>query len=140
MPADLLRTDMICESFVPDKQYRELRNMARTRLGVVRTRTEYKNKIHAILAKYEHKSPAYKTFSKKVIAWLRQITLTQADKITMNAYFDWMELIQMHQSVFEFFFSFMSHSPKIKKEIWAYFCPLLACNSYCLWRSDVSCI
>ncbi|MEM3065400.1 MAG: transposase [Candidatus Nitrosotenuis sp.] len=52
--ADLLRSDMICESFVPDKHYRELRNLVRTRLGLIRTRTTYKNKIHSILAKYEH--------------------------------------------------------------------------------------
>lgn len=99
--ADLLRTDMVYESFVPDKQYRELRNLARTRLGLVRTRTNYKNKIHAILAKYEHKSPAYKAFSKKGIAWLRQITLTDTDRMTMNAYLDGIELVQQQVDSFE---------------------------------------
>lgn len=51
--------------FCPDKQYRELRNLVRARLGLVRTRTDYKNKVHTILAKYEYKPPTHKTFSRE---------------------------------------------------------------------------
>lgn len=65
MLADLLRSDMIYESFVPDKEYRELRNLVRTRLGLVRTRTDYNNKIHSILAKYEHVCPASRVLPKR---------------------------------------------------------------------------
>ncbi len=50
--ADLLLLDMVYESFVPDERYRNLRNLARTRLDRVRTATEQKNKITALLAKY----------------------------------------------------------------------------------------
>lgn len=99
--ADLLRSDMIYESFVPDKEYRELRGIVRTRLGLVRTRTNYKNKIHSILAKYEHDFPYYKMFSKKGIAWLRQITLTPTDRMAMDAYLDGIELLQRQIDAFE---------------------------------------
>ena len=31
--ADLLRADLVCESYVPDKEYREMRQLVRTRTG-----------------------------------------------------------------------------------------------------------
>lgn len=108
--ADLLRSDMICESFVPDKHYRELRNLVRTRLGLVRTRTTYKNKIHSILAKYEHMSPVYKTFSEKGIKWLQEIKLTETDRMAMDAYLDGIETTQKQIDSFE------SHMASISKD------------------------
>lgn len=41
--ANLLRTDLIYESFVPNGHYRELRNLVRTRLGLIRNRTYIQN-------------------------------------------------------------------------------------------------
>jgi transposase len=92
--SDLLRSDMICESFVPDKHYRELRNLVRTRLGLIRTRTTYKNKVHSILAKYEYQSPTYKTFSNKGIKWLKEIELSETDRMAMDAYLGTIETTQ----------------------------------------------
>ena len=99
--ADLLRTDMVYESFVPQRQYRELRSLARTRLGLVRTRTDYKNKVHSILAKYEHVPPTYKVFSKKGAAWLRQIEVTETDRMSLDAYLDGIDMIQRQIDAFE---------------------------------------
>jgi transposase len=45
---DLLRADLVYESFVPDKEYRELRQLVRTRLDLVTERTVLKNKVHAL--------------------------------------------------------------------------------------------
>ena len=101
---------MICESFVPDKHYRELRNLVRTRLGLIRTRTAYKNKIHSILAKYEYHSPTYKTFSKKGIKWLKEIGLTDIDRMAMDAYLDEIETTQKQIDIFE------SHMAAISKD------------------------
>ena len=42
---DLLRADLVYESFVPDKEYRELRQLVRTRLDLVTERTVLKNKV-----------------------------------------------------------------------------------------------
>ena len=47
---DLLRADLVYESFVPDKEYRELRQLVRTRLHLVTERTVFKNNVHAVLA------------------------------------------------------------------------------------------
>ncbi|MEM3118272.1 MAG: transposase, partial [Nitrososphaerales archaeon] len=50
MLADLLRADLMPESFVPEKEDRELRQLVRTRIDLVANRTVFKNKVHAILA------------------------------------------------------------------------------------------
>ena len=63
--ADLLRSDMVYESFVPEKYYRDLRSLARTRLNRVQSVSKHKNMIYAILAKYDYTQPTIKTFSQK---------------------------------------------------------------------------
>ena len=50
MLADLLRAGMIPESYVPDKDVREVRDLVRRRHYMVRLRTMLKNKVHAELA------------------------------------------------------------------------------------------
>lgn len=49
--ADLLRADMIPESYVPDEKTREVRDLVRRRHDLVETRTGFKNKVKAELAK-----------------------------------------------------------------------------------------
>ena len=56
---------MVCESFVPKKEQRELGQLARTRIDLVAKRTMFKNKVHAILAKYEFYCPVKGIFSKE---------------------------------------------------------------------------
>lgn len=57
MLADLLRADMIPESYVPGRDIREIRDLVRRRHYMVKLRTMQKNKVHAELAtrwiKYE---------------------------------------------------------------------------------------
>ena len=57
MLADLLRTGMIPESYVPDRDVREVRDLVRRRRYMVQLRTMLKNKVHAEVAtrwvKYE---------------------------------------------------------------------------------------
>jgi transposase len=50
MLADLLRADMIPESYVPGKDIREIRDLVRRRHYMVKLRTMQKNKVHAELA------------------------------------------------------------------------------------------
>jgi transposase len=51
MLADLLRSDMIPECYIPGIETRELRDLARRRHYFVSTRTMFKNKIHAELSR-----------------------------------------------------------------------------------------
>ena len=53
--ADLLRSDMIAESFVPDNRYRDMRALVRARPDLRRTITSRSNRIHAIVCKYPRK-------------------------------------------------------------------------------------
>lgn len=58
---------------MPDKEYRELRQLVRTRLDLVTERTVLKNKVHALLAKYEYHCPVSHIFSNKGTEWLKTI-------------------------------------------------------------------
>ncbi|MDG6996550.1 MAG: IS110 family transposase [Nitrososphaerota archaeon] len=51
MLADLLRAKMIPESYIPDKDVRDLRDLVRRRRRFVETRTMFKNRIRAELSK-----------------------------------------------------------------------------------------
>lgn len=96
--------------FCPRQTVRELRNLVRARLGLVRTRTDYKNKVHSILAKYEYKPSTHKTFSKKGIKWLQQIKLTETDRMAINAYLDGIQMTQRQIDSFE------SHMASISRQ------------------------
>ena len=72
--ADLMRADMVPESFVPNKHYRDLRSMVRTRLNRVRVVTTHKNMIHAILAKYDYQKPTVAAFSCTAVAQMQTWT------------------------------------------------------------------
>ena len=88
---NLLRSDMIYESFVPDSYYRDLRSLARTRIKFTRLFTEEKNMIHAILAKYDHKRPKCGPFTGKGKEWMRGAGLSELDRMAMDARLDMME-------------------------------------------------
>ena len=53
--SDLLRSDMISESYVSNNYYRDMRALVRGRLELVRVRGAHTNRIRAILHKYPHK-------------------------------------------------------------------------------------
>lgn len=70
--ADLLRADLVYESYVPDKEHREFRQLTRARIDLVHSRTSFKEKVHAILDKYELGEPEHSIFSEKGMLWLSQ--------------------------------------------------------------------
>ena len=55
--ANLTRTNMIAPCFIPPKPIRELRELLRHRIGIMRQQTVLKNKIHALLSKYNFNAP-----------------------------------------------------------------------------------
>ncbi|MDR5657733.1 IS110 family transposase [Halodesulfurarchaeum sp. HSR-GB] len=50
--AQLCRAGMVAESYVPPKDIRELRSLARGRKRLVEKRTDFKNEVHSLLDKY----------------------------------------------------------------------------------------
>ena len=99
--ADLLRTDMVYESFVPNKKYRQLRNLVRSRLTEVRKVTRYKNTAHAVLAKYDYKCPYRDVFSQGGMQWLDQIEVSEVDRMILDMCKDEIAIAQKHILAFE---------------------------------------
>jgi transposase len=79
--AELLKADIIHESYVPSKEARSYRSKVRHRQSMVRISTEYKNLIHAILRRENIKRPPGITdvFTKKGIIWLSSLGKTEID-------------------------------------------------------------
>jgi transposase len=88
--ADLLRADLVYRSFVPDKEHRELRQIVRSRVDIVAAKTSIKNKVHAILAKYDYSCPTNDIFSQKAIQWLKTVELSWIDRMAVDAYVETM--------------------------------------------------
>lgn len=99
--ADLLRADLVCESYVPDSKHRELRQLVRARMDLVTTRTMNRNKVHAILSKYELQSPS-DIFTKKGTQWLRSLSdaISWIDRMQLNALLDVLESLERQITVF----------------------------------------
>jgi len=103
--ADLLRADLVYESYVPDKEHREFRQLVRARMDLVAMRTMNKNKIHAILAKYEFKDPECSVFSDRGTQWLRdemmqQHALSWVDKMQLESLLDFTSSLDKHIDTF----------------------------------------
>jgi transposase len=66
---DLLRANLVAESYIPSKEVRELRNIIRARKTLVQGKVKIKNKIRSILIKTGIKLP-YKTLCKNSMAFI----------------------------------------------------------------------
>jgi hypothetical protein len=66
---DLLRANLVAESYIPTKEIRNLRNIMRQRKAIVKGRTQMKNKIHAVLLMNGIKLP-YAELSPTAMQWI----------------------------------------------------------------------
>jgi transposase len=81
---DLLRANLIAESYIPPKEIRNLRNIMRQRKTIVKGRTQIKNKIHAVLLMNGIKLP-YTTLGKTAIKWIiEEINVTTIKSILVS--------------------------------------------------------
>lgn len=93
--ADLLRANLVYESFVPDKEHRELRHLTRSRIDLVHTRTAFSNKVHSVLDKYEY-AFEHLLFSKKGIEWMKTIDfLSWSDRMAIDSYIAVLETLEI---------------------------------------------
>jgi hypothetical protein len=88
--SDLLRTDLIYESYVPNKEDRDRRSLVRHRITLSRTKTKLMvNKVHSILFdKYDYQTNLTDIFnSKSGIEWLRSLSsqVTPVDRIILDS-------------------------------------------------------
>lgn len=74
--ADLLRANLIAQSYVPPKEIRKMRQLARQRKTLVFGRTKISNKMHALLAQQGTNLP-WTTLCKKALLWLKELSKEQ---------------------------------------------------------------
>ena len=83
--ADLLRANLIAESYIPSKEIRNLRNIMRQRKTIVKGKTQIKNKIHACLNMNGIQLP-YATLCNKAIEWVMSETKEMTIKTIIVSY------------------------------------------------------
>jgi transposase len=93
--SDLLRTDLIYESYVPKQEDRDRRSLVRHRITLSRTKTKLVNKVHSILDKYDYQTDLTDIFSKSGIEWLKSLTpmVTPVDRIILDTSIKSIEVI-----------------------------------------------
>jgi len=84
--ARCLRTGFIARSYIPSRQIRELRNLTRHRISLVKTRTVTKNKIHSILLKNGVRHGFSDVFGKAGKGWLKTIDISPTENYGLRSY------------------------------------------------------
>ena len=70
--------DYLPESYVPEKEIRDLRVMVRHRASPVRSRTSIKNRVHALLASEGIQTLEFRDlFGKRGIEFLKEVKLQE---------------------------------------------------------------
>jgi transposase len=92
--ADLLRSDFVCEAYVPDREHREFRQLTRARIDLVANRTSFKEKVSAILDKYELE-PEHTSFTGKWMEWIsgQLSALSWIDRMQLKSLFEIIETL-----------------------------------------------
>jgi len=93
--AYLLRGELVAESYVPSKKNRERRSLIRHRASLMRMRTEIKNRIHALLDKYDLSYEYTDLFGKEGQEWLRNLTLPNIDQQILQSNLQILETLTM---------------------------------------------
>ena len=94
--ADLLRTNMLPESYAPIGDIRIKRQITRHRLSLTLVENEIMNKVHAILLRHGYNNLPYSdAFCKKGLQYLQSLDVPMCDRHELDDYID---LIQMLES------------------------------------------
>ena len=86
--ADLLRIDYLPRSYIAPAPVRELRELLRLRISLVRLRTSARNRTHAVLIKRGLTPPVKNVFGKKGRAWLATLELPEAYSLAITSYLE----------------------------------------------------
>ncbi|MCX6748306.1 MAG: IS110 family transposase, partial [Candidatus Pacearchaeota archaeon] len=88
--ADLLRANLVAESYIPSRDIRKLRDVVRQRSSLVKERTQIKNKIHAILIRHGIKTP-FKTLCDNALKWILEDLKEISIKTILTSYIGLLE-------------------------------------------------
>lgn len=81
----LLGGDLIAECYVPSKKVRLSRSLLGHRVNIAREQTRVRNRIHALLAKYDLECGYDNIACAHGIAWLKSVTLDGHDQEILNS-------------------------------------------------------
>ena len=82
--ADLLRAELIPESYVPPERYQALRDLTRARARLVRGRTKAQNGLHFLLGRYNLRAPYRMPFGARGLKWLESLELPPASALVRD--------------------------------------------------------
>ena len=91
---DLLRGDLLPESYRSSKEAREWKELVRFRTSLIGMRTQVKNKIHALLGRNGTISPIGMIFGKQGRVWLDTLELSTIHRTHLNQY---LSLLDMYE-------------------------------------------
>jgi len=83
--AELLRCDYLPTVWQPDMQTQRMRRLTHRRAALVSDRTRLKNRLHSILHHTLVPLPDFDLFSKKGVAWLRQVPLAEEEALARES-------------------------------------------------------
>lgn len=82
--ADLVRADLVAESYVPSKEIREQRALLRERRSLVEDTVAIKNRIHSLLDRHNLQPRYSDVFGKQGREWLRTIQIPSTEKTILD--------------------------------------------------------
>lgn len=91
---DLLRSNLLPESYRSSKTAREWKELIRFRSSLVHMRTQVKNKIHALLGRNGIVAPIGSIFGKVGRKWLESVALSSTHRTHLNQY---LSLLDMYE-------------------------------------------
>ena len=98
--ADLVCADLVARSYVPPIETRMHRALLRERISLVESRTMIKNRIHALLDKYEIQPGYTDLFGKKGLEWLRNLKLPSIDQTILEVNLQRLQELEAHIEAF----------------------------------------
>ncbi|MFQ5833745.1 MAG: IS110 family transposase [Candidatus Thorarchaeota archaeon] len=87
MLADLLRADLVAPCYVPPVNVRDVRELTRVRMNLVRDRVRVKNRTHALLERCDcPRYPGSTLWGKAGVRWLNGLELPEAERFILQTY------------------------------------------------------
>ncbi len=99
--AELLRAEYLPAVWQPDPDTQRLRRLTHRRAALVSDRTRVKNRLHSILHHCLIPLPECDLFSKKGIAWLRQVPLAEEEALARDSDLRLLEQIEVELAELE---------------------------------------
>jgi transposase len=93
--AELLRCEYLPIVWQPDQETQRLRRLTHRRAALVSDRTRLKNRLHSILHHTLVPLPECDLFSKRGIAWLRQVPLAEEEALARESDLRLLELTEL---------------------------------------------